>query len=265
MMLRLLMLLMLLVSLLTAVPSWAAAVTYDSKFEKNFNSASSPSSFVSNAGTVSGSVGNNANRVLIVAVCLSREASFWGNMTMKATKGGSLTAMTLIQATDYALGLRSVRLYGLAAPDTGNITLEFSWDSGQSGITVYVGAISVYNADQVTGWTNSGADTGAAGTGTDADSTVTTTAGNMVIVAHGNDNASSTVVDEAGGHDSRIANAWLDTCCNTNAGQAYFASDDSSALMGWNLGSAVAWANVKTDVIAASAGAGRLLLMGVGP
>lgn len=223
------------------------SVAFDAKFEKGFNTGTaSPASFVSNAGTVTGSVGVNANRVLIVNVTCTNFTAHMGNVTMKATKGGSLTAMTLIQSADLGTGVaRSQYQYGMMAPDTGNITLEFSWDSAATDTTIYVGAVSVYNADQVTGWTNAGIDSG---TGTDADSTVTTTAGNMAVVGHHNDNASSTALDTVG-HDG--TSAWIDTSLNTNAAMAYFADNDGSAFIGWNLGSSVFWKNLRVDVMTA--------------
>lgn len=223
------------------------SVAFDAKFEKGFNTGTAtPASFVSNAGTVTGSVGVNANRVLIVTVAVSTFTSHLGTITMKATKGGSLTAMTLIQSIDlWSAGARSTYQYGMFAPDTGNITLELSWTSGASDFTIYIGAVSVYNADQSTGWTNVGIDGSA---GTDADSTVTTTAGNMAIVGHHNNNASSTALDTVA-HDG--TSAWIDTAFNTNAAMAYFADDDTSAFIGWNLGSSVDWKNLKVDVISA--------------
>jgi len=229
------------------------AVTFDSTFEKGINSVgASPFSFVSNAGTVTGSVGANSNRILIVALCLAREATFWGNKTMKATKGGSLSAMTHIVSTDYASGtLRSVCLFGMIAPDTGNITLEFSWDSGNSAQTVYMGAISLYNCDQATGWRNNGSDTGTTNS-PQPSSIVTTSNGNIAVVAHGDNNASSITLNAG-------TQAWKDTSFNTNSAMGYMASTGATATIGWDIGSSVAWGQVKVDVMASGATAAQLV------
>ena len=51
------------------------AVTFDSTFEKGASSQASPFSFASNAGTVTGTVNNNSNRVLIGRVTFEGIAS----------------------------------------------------------------------------------------------------------------------------------------------------------------------------------------------
>jgi hypothetical protein len=217
------------------------AVTFDAKFEKGASGQASPFSFVSNAGTVTGTVGANSNRILIGYIAFrglssSAVAMTWNGVSMTAISGASSLGLA---------GAYDIYLFGLINPDTGAQTLSASWTGG-SASPVVLGAISVYNADQTTGWQNGGSDTA---TGTSASSTVTSANGNMAIVGHVNDNASSTTINTG-------TSAFTDTAFNGNYAMGYNASSGASTTVAWTLGSSVAWANVKVDVIAFSGGGG---------
>lgn len=220
------------------------AVTFDTRFEKGANQAS-PFSFVSNAGTVTGSVGANSNRVLIGFLALRGIAASTATMTWNSV------AMTQIGAV-FNDGNTDMYLFGLIAPATGAQTLASTWTGG-SGSPVVMGAVSLYNADQTTGWQNNGSDTA---TGTNASSAVTSASGNMVVVGHANNNASSfDATDLTAG-----TSAWVDSAFDGNYAMAYRASSGVSTTVTWTLESSVIWANLKVDVIAAGGGAETITL-----
>ena len=215
------------------------AVTFDSQFEKGATGQASPFAYASNAGTVTGTVGANSNRVLIGYIGFRGLSSSgvgmtWDGVAMSAIASASLTGLA---------GAYDIYLFGLIAPNTGNLTLSATW-SGGSASPVVLGAISVYNADQSTGWQNGGSDTA---TGTSASSAVTSANGNMAIVGHLNDNASSTTINTG-------TSAFTETAFNGNYAMGYSASSGASTTIAWTLGSSVVWGNVKVDVIAAAAG-----------
>lgn len=229
---------LLIVAILLCVPPLHAAVTFDSTFEKH-NTGASPLSFASNAGTVSGTVtGANSNRVLMGLVAFFRNGSSVGTVTM------TWNAASMSQLTHLDNGtLESVYLFGLIAPAGGNNTLSCAWTGTHAGDT-YCGAVSLFNADQVTGWQNVGTDTA---TGTAASSTVTSANGNMAVVGHQNDNANSTTINVG-------TSAWIDTALNSNSAMGYHASSSGSTVVSWTLGTSVVWMNVKADVIAFGGG-----------
>lgn len=231
------------------------AVTFDSSFEQAATGQASPFAFASNAGTVTGTVGANSNRVLIGYVAFrgiatSSVTMTWNGATMTPISGASLNSVA--SAFD-------IYLFGLINPDTGNQTLSTSWTGG-SASPVVLGAISLYDADQATGWQNGGSDTG---TGTSASSVVTSANGNMAIVGHVNNDASST--DIATGTET-----WAEESFSGNYAMGYNPSSGASTTIGWSLGLSVVWGNVKVDVIAFSGGgggpsrpSGSMTLMGV--
>jgi len=205
-------------------------VAFDVAFEKGSGSATSPFSYVSNAGTVSGSIGANANRVLI-AYCVFR------TITPSAV-AITWNSVSMTQITTVANGSYTLYIFGLIAPSTGAQTISCSWSGG--GPTAFVlGAVSAYNVNQTTAWQNSGNDSG---TGTSASSSVTTAAGNMVVVAHQNDNATGTTPNAG-------TSAWTETSLNGNYAMSYKASSTTPETVSWTLGSSVAWTHVKTDLI----------------
>lgn len=213
------------------------AATFDSKFQHRAAGTASPFAFVSNAGTVTGTVGSNSNRVLIGVVSFHSNAAAQGTVTM-TWDGVSMTQIGSIAET---AGQNIVYVFGLIAPATGNKTLSCGWTGGVS-VDTSLGAVSIYNADQTTGWQNTGSDTG---TGLSASSTVTTASGNLVVVGHTNNDASSTTTTLG-------TNAWIETTLSGNHAASYLAAVAGTAVVSWTLGSSVAWANYKVDVIAAA-------------
>jgi hypothetical protein len=214
------------------------AVTFDSTFEKGVASQGSPFSFASNAGDVTGTVSANSNRVLIACIAFRT-----GDPTGVAITWNGVAMTAIGSEVEIAGGQGSVYLFGLIAPDTGNQTISASWTGGTQ--TVALGAVSLYNADQSTGWQNAGSDTG---TGTSALSTVTSANGNMGVVGHVNDNASGMSIAQG-------TSAWIETDLNGNYAQGYRASAGATVVVEWTLGeSSVAWGNSKVDVIAFAAG-----------
>lgn len=209
------------------------AVAYDSRFEDGSASHTSPFNFTSNAPVsgVSGTVGSNSNRVLIGYVgfttAVASVAMSWDSVAMTqigtATSGGGFV----------------VYLFGLKNPNTGNKVLATTFGAGSPGIAL--GAISVYNADQTTGWQNNGSDSG---TGTSASSTVTSANGNMAIAGHINENGASTAITSP-------AVGWIEGDINGNYAQAYNASTTSSTVVAFTWTGSKAWVNYKCDVIKA--------------
>lgn len=223
--------------LLILLPSvCVAAVTFDSRFEKS-GSSTTGLSFVSNAGTNPGTVGNNPNRVLIGVAVFSHAKASMGTVAMTWNS----VSMTAIDSEELSGSNGSVYVFGLIAPDIGNQTLAVTFTGGLS-TAIYLGAVSVYNADQSTGWQNVGTDTG---TSQAPSSTVTTANGNMAIVSHGDVNASTIVINQG-------TSAWIDNAVTNNAAQCYVASVGATAICSWTLGTSVNWRNIKLDVIAAS-------------
>jgi hypothetical protein len=225
------------------------AVSFDSKFEKGFGGASSPISYVSNAGTVTGTVGSGSNRVLIATLMgasdRSAEAVTWNGVSM-----------TLISRQTVATGA-AINVFGLKNPASGNQTLAASWTGGSAGDTV-LGAASFADVDQTTAWQNVGTDTA---TSTSASSVVTTASGNMAVAVHFNDNASSTAISSG-------TSDWVEGALNGNYAMGHKASASGSETITWTLGSSVLWRNIKLDLLAASGGGGgtttRRSLTGVG-
>lgn len=240
-------LLLLALTLLSWSASVEAAVTFDSTFEKGANSAS-PFSFVSNAGTVAGSVGANSNRVLIAYLALRGVAASTATMTWN---GVAMTQIGTVQND----GNTDAYLFGLIAPATGAQTLAATWTGGAAG-PVVLGAVSVYDADQTTGWQNNGTDSG---TGSPASSVVTSANGNMAIAGHANNNGASTAI-------SAGTSAWNELAFDGNYAMGYRASTGASTTITWTFTGSVVWLNLKVDVIAFSGGGGaapkRLLLLG---
>lgn len=233
-----------------------AVVTRDSAFAKSAGagSATSPLSFSSSVGDVSGSVGSNTNRVLIGAFyAYATSGNTVSAPTMTWDNGGTNQSMTGIGSLLTVAGSSSahiyVQLFGLIAPATGSLALACSWTG--TADTIYFGAVSVYNADQTTGWSNAGTDTG---TGTTAASTVTTANGDMAIAMHGNDNASTTALHAA---SSGVGTSdWILEPHSGNAAQADNTSVGATTTIQWDLGSSVAWGNAKVDVLQLGGGGG---------
>lgn len=208
------------------------AVTFDSHFQKGGLSQTSPFSFVSNAGTVTGTVGGT-NRVLIGVVGFSDTVANAGTVSMTWNS----VSMTKITSADLSSANGCVFLFGLINPATGNQTLSCSWTGGITP-SISLGAVNCTSADQTTGWNNSGTDTG---TGTSASSAVTTTNGDMAIAGHVNNDSTSTVIGTG-------TSDWIDTAEFRNYGQARNPAVGVSTTIAWTI-SSVAWANVKVNVM----------------
>lgn len=216
-----------------AAAGGGAAVAFDSTFEKGLGTSISPFAYASNAGDVTGTVNNNANRFLLAFLVMNHGVATGMAMTWN---GVSMTQI----GTELNQGNYQINMFGLVAPDTGNQTLSVSW-TGIASLDITMGAVSLYNVNQSTPTQNSGSDTG---TGTSASSTVTSAADNMAVAGNFNDNASSMSV-------SAGTEAWQEFDLNGNSGQAYRASTTSSTVITWTLGSSVAWTNFKVDVVKA--------------
>lgn len=207
------------------VPQWAS-VGRDTSFQTGAGSDS--------PATVAGTIAANSGRVLI---------AIWGSLTnaTSLTMEWNGTAMDLIGTVQSVSPQGYLRMYGLKAPDSGNHNLVATWTEGN--IWHSHGAISLYNADQTTGWQNNGSD---AGISTAPSSTVTSAAGNYAVVGNFSDDPTSIVINEG---DSEFIETDL-------AGVYAFASRASTGLStvcSWTLGSSVEWCNYKVDVISGEA------------
>lgn len=219
------------------------AVTFDSKFEKGSGGSTSPFSFASNAGTVTGSVGSNSGRVLIAVVMFNESLSAAGTVTM-TWAGTSMTQIGSQESTG-GTGTECVIMFGLKDPATGNQTLSVSWTGGGAP-NVALGAVSVFNADTSLtppwqNFTSNRATSTAPTTGN-----INTANGNMVVGGHSNDNASSTTINVG-------TSAWIETALDGNYAEAYNPSSGATQSVSWTLGNSKAWVCVGVDVIAPSA------------
>ena len=211
-------------------------VTYDSTFEKAASNQASPFSYVSNAGTVAGTVGANSNRAL-VAYALIRIPDGTRAQNIAVTWNG--VAMTQIGPT-VATGSLVLTKWGLIAPATGAQTISVSWTGGNA--IVVLGAVSLYSVEQTVGFVDRGSDTGNT---SPASSAVTTAVNNAVVVHHYDENC-ATLTNTAG------IEAWQELAL-TGTGKyamAYKLSASGSEIITWTLGSDVLWYNDKVDVLA---------------
>lgn len=191
--------------------------------------------------TANGTVAVNTNRVLIGVAVFSARSATLGSVTM-TWDGVSMTAISNLDFPGGGTG--SVYMFGLTNPNTGSKSLVVN-SNVIGATTAYLGALSLYNAS---GWQNSGNDSGT-GTGASvASSTVTSANHNMAVVGHGNRNANTTALD------APAVQAWIDTAHDNNGGQGGLLSSSASTIISYTLsGPAVAWVNIKTDVIATAA------------
>lgn len=212
------------------------AVTLDTKFEKGFASpATSPVSFVSNAGTVSGSVGSNSNRILIIYLVFDN-----GTVTPNGTPTWNGVSSTQLGTfVSIASSGQTIYLYRLLAPTTGAQTLSAAFNAGSSAVVL--GAISLFNVDQVTGANNYQSTTG---TGTAESISVTSVSNlNMIVGGSGDNNASSFTI---------TAPAVLDfneTSFNGNFQLTHTAANGGSTTIAATLGSSVNWASAAVEVL----------------
>lgn len=224
--------------LLCTSPTWAA-VTVDSTFEKGFTTGvAKPRSFVSNAGTVTGTIGSNNNRALFCIVEVQQVSSL-GTVSMTWNS----VPMSLISSVTYRTTTNAIFLFGLLNPDTGNQTLSTDWTDPQTTVYSYIGCVSVYNVDQGTGWRNGATDSGV---GTVASSTIASASGNMLIVGHGNNNGGADLAITAG------TQAWRDISLSSNSLMGYIASTTGSSTVTATWTGSKEWGNVKVDVISSA-------------
>lgn len=251
-------------ALLLPSASWGAAVTFDSSFSSHDASAVSggPLIFKPSTGnnTTSAGVAANSNRCLIGVVGFNAVQASMGTVTVTWDVGGTAQNLTQIAAVNTGT-FGSIYIFGLKNPTAGDLSYTVTWTGGNT-VDVSLGGISLYNCDQTTGWNNAGSDTG---TGTNAASAVTTTSGDMAIVAHVNQNATSTTINAG-------SSAYIETSLNGNYAAGYQASSSTTSNVSWTLGSSVAWANAKINVCQStgcggggSTPASRMPLLGVGP
>lgn len=218
-----------------------AGVTFDSTFEKGSGGAASPFTYTSSAGTVTGSVGVHSNRVL---VCY---AEVFGT-TVSAMSWNS-TAMTLIGSL--ANNGHTLYLYGLTNPATGANVISVSYAATGE---IVLGCVSLYNADQTTGWRNF---TSTNATSAAPSITVASSSDNMVIAGMQENNATSDVANVG----TRV---WQEDGFSEVQNQYYNASSSSSTVVSATLGSSVIWGMLGVDVIAAAStsSTGNMFLLG---
>lgn len=156
------------------------AVAFDAQ-----SSASSTANGVTSHNHTNLTVGSGANRALLVMVAWSTTVPT--GITVTWDNGASNQACTLITNASHGSatgGNRSVQLYGLVAPVSGNKTLRVAWTGAAD---VYVDAIAVTGADQTGGATtfpNGTSANGATGPGATNGVTITSAVGDYVIAAH---------------------------------------------------------------------------------
>jgi hypothetical protein len=218
------------------------AVTFDSEFEKGSggSAAASPFSYVSNAGTTAGAVGDNANRLLIATVVFFTSKS---NVVVTWDQTGTPQTMTQIGSAfvNANISLEQVYLFGLLGPTVGAKTIQVSWTGGNE--RMLLGAVSVFNADQTTGWQNFAVATGSS---TASSLDITTASGDLAIAGHDCNNPSSTVIN-VGTSD------WIDTASAGNGAMARNPAVGATTTISWTQGSSKEWAVLGVDVIQAAA------------
>jgi hypothetical protein len=230
----------------------SAQVTFDCEFDKGVASQASPFAYASNAGDHSCTPSATSNHLLICSLCgslgFTAPAMTWA--------GGAMTS--IVGPTSTSTGARTCVLFGKIANSTGSQTISATWTGGS--MDAELGCAQFSNADQSTGWQNTGSDTG---TGTTGSSVVTSANNNMVVAAHADNNGTSTTIS-AGTTD------YLQTGLNGNYAQAHRLSTGASQTITWTWTGSQAWANVKVDVIVFGGGGGTpgckngLLLLGAG-
>lgn len=227
--------------------SGGAGVSFDSKFQDGASGELTPFAFTSNAPAsgVSGTVGNNANRVLIAFFRARANSISIGTVAM--TWNG--VAMTQIGSNFDEPGSNDVIcMFGLINPAVGNLVLSATWTGTPTPAPdVSIGAISLFGADQTTGWQNATTNTvGSPSTGPTI--TINSADGNMVVAGRTDDNSGGPHTVTAGTLD------WDESDLNGNDGGAHRASVGATTTITWSLGNSQAWAMIGVDVIAAAAG-----------
>ena len=216
------------------------AVTFDSAFavrDQNITSNGALAFRPSTCNTQTGTVTANSNRLLIGIVGFNAPQATMGTVAMIWDYTATNQSMTPIIGVDVGT-FGSIYLFGLKNPVAGDPVFTATWTGGNT-VDVSMAGISLYNCDQTTSWNNSGTDTG---TGTNPSSTVTTSSGDMAVVAHIDQNASSIVINLG-------SSGYIETNINGNYAGGYLASISASSTISWTLGSSVAWAHAKVNVL----------------
>lgn len=243
----------LLVGLLPIWQSLAAATTFDAHFEKGASAQTSPFSYVSNAGTVTGTVAGS-ERVLIGCLTSTNSVATMAATTM-TWNSVSMTAIGSFDATG-GIGM-SIFLFGLIAPATGNQTLAATWGGGAADVSL--GAVSYTGVDQTTAWSDF---TTNSGTSTSATVVVNTAASDMIFACRADSNATTATI-ATGTLD------WDERTLNGNYGAGRNTAVGATTTVTWTLGSSVYWATagarVRQSMGALPPSGGRQVLVGVGP
>jgi hypothetical protein len=189
--------------------------------------------------TVSVTVANNANRVVIGA--LFESALNPGTLT--ATFAGS--AMTSLGSIATAANRR---VYLFALKGDGNIPTGAGKVFSVGYTTVpQVAGVGVWVFDGASDWQNF--TTSGPTTSVNESIAITSANGNMVCAAGVDDNAAGRTIN--GGTSD-----WTETAFDGNYLGSHAASVGGSTGLGWTLGSSVSWAMAGVDVIAAGGGGG---------
>lgn len=196
-----------------------------------------PFSFVSNAGTVQGTVGSNPNTWLFVFAYIRLSVT---NLVVPVSTipvvtwddGGTNQVMYRVGCVPLSTDA-TLWLYALKDPTPGNKTLTIS-STTSSGPELTVGAISVYNC---VGYRNSGVDTGTGASNSD----VASQSGNMAIVGYANAAGSTSTID----HGTQL---WENHTIVYNSALGYRVSTSGLTSIGWQ-DAGVAWAQVKLDLL----------------
>jgi hypothetical protein len=184
--------------------------------------------------TAAGVIANNSARILIAHVTM------W-NATTPGTVSctWNSVSMTPISALITNSGNLWTRTFGLIAPDVGSFNLV---GSSTNSVTMGIVGLSLYNADQTTGWQN-GAQVGPT-TDTNPTATVTSADGNYVSAAWVIDNGTSITIQN-GTQD------YNDNGSNGSHISASRASTSASTQVSFTQAGSVAWIGYGVDVIAA--------------
>lgn len=176
-------------------------------------------------------VGSGSNRALIVQLILSGVTT---GVSVVWDQAGANQALTLIQATSDAAA-RSVQLWGLVAPVSGNKIIKASWTNVVNAILNGTSFTGVNQTGGATSFAHAATNTG---TGTSASLSVTSATGNMATDAICTGSTLSAPLQTL---------LFTATYGGTNGGGSY-ASGAATVNFGWNIG---AWAEIGCDIVAA--------------
>lgn len=228
----------------TPTVAGGVSVIHDVNFENAQGSHGTSYSFTSSGGNVAGTPVTQTNQVLIAMVGWITPTP--GTVTVRWDTGGTggttqtMTPVGAIQSFVGATFTMYVCAYYVVAPNVGARIIEEASSGDSSGI--WLGAMTLYNVNQTTPVQNVQWDTG---TGTAANSTVTSANGNMAVCCHLDDNWNGLAVTNG------ATSAFIDTRFDGNAAMCWKASTTTSTTLGFDTGGiSKAWGNVAFDVVA---------------